>query len=382
MRLWLSTLLIALLTACAGPQAVTQRPDFLFRDDLFAAPVERIGADEVFALSASMRDYLRTEVARKIRAKGRQAALVDALFEKGELKLEYDSKMTRNAAQAFEARSGNCLSLVIMTAAFAKELGLTVRYQSAYVDPTWSRSGDLLVGSEHVNVTLGNRFIDSRLVPQQSPLAIDFLPAAELSGLRTREIAEDMVIAMYMNNRAVEALLEERHDDAYGWVREAIGQNPAFLNSYNTLGVIYLRHGNLAQAAEAFGFLLAREPQNTRAMSNLAKVFTLQGRVEEADALQRKLAQIEPYPPFHFFNLGLAAMKQNDYRTARTLFAKEVARADYSHEFHFWLGLANFELGDLKQARAHLKLALENSTTRRQQDLYAAKLDWLQAYRH
>ena len=51
--------------------------------------------------------------------------------------------MTRNAAEAFDARSGNCLSLVIMTAAFAKELGLPVRYQNVFVDEAWSRSGDL-----------------------------------------------------------------------------------------------------------------------------------------------------------------------------------------------------------------------------------------------
>jgi hypothetical protein len=31
--------------------------------------------------------------------------------------------MTRNAAEAFEARQGNCLSLVIMTGAFARRWG-------------------------------------------------------------------------------------------------------------------------------------------------------------------------------------------------------------------------------------------------------------------
>ena len=81
----------------------------------------------MFALSDEMRRYLRTELAGPIRAKGRQSGLIEALYGKGQLKLDYDSSMTRNAAQAFAARSGNCLSLVIMTAAFAKELGLARR---------------------------------------------------------------------------------------------------------------------------------------------------------------------------------------------------------------------------------------------------------------
>jgi hypothetical protein len=48
---------------------------------------------------------------------------------------------------------------------------------------------------------------------------------------------------------------------------------------------------------------------------------------------------------------------------------------------HFWLGLADWHLGDLVQARRQLELAIDNSTTRGQHDLYAAKLEWLQAHR-
>jgi hypothetical protein len=36
--------------------------------------------------------------------------------------------MTRNAPQTFAARAGNCLSRVIMTAAFAKEIGVPIRH--------------------------------------------------------------------------------------------------------------------------------------------------------------------------------------------------------------------------------------------------------------
>ena len=82
------------------------------------------------ALSDAVRDYAARQMHTLLRQRGPQQGLVDALYSKGQLKLEYDSAMTRNAAQAFEARAGNCLSLVIMTAAFAKHLGLPVRYQS------------------------------------------------------------------------------------------------------------------------------------------------------------------------------------------------------------------------------------------------------------
>jgi hypothetical protein len=75
-------------------------------------------------------------------------------------------------------------------------------------------------------------------------------------------------------------------------------------------------------------------------------------------------------------------MKVGDFKTARDLFAKEVDRAAYYHEFHFWLAIASARLGDLEQARRHLAIAVENSTTRSDHDLYAAKLDRLQAPRY
>ena len=51
-----------------------------------------------------------------------------------------------------------------------------------------------------------------------------------------------------------------------------------------------------------------------------------------------------------------------------------MARAPDYHEFHFWLAVTYFGLGEVEPARRHLTLAMKNSTTRRDHDLYAAKL--------
>jgi tetratricopeptide (TPR) repeat protein len=99
------------------------------------------------------------------------------------------------------------------------------------------------------------------------------------------------------------------------------------------------------------------------------------GRKGEAASYAKRLAEIEPDPPFKYYNLGLAAMEKGDYRAARDYFSKEVDRAAYYHEFQFWLAIAHLRLGETKQARKHMALALESSTTRPDHDLYAAKLE-------
>ena len=165
-----------------------------------------------------------------------------------------------------------------MTAALAHELELSVRYQSAYLEETWSRNGNLLFASGHVNITLGRRMIDAGTNRDYNPWTIDFLPAEEIRSMRVRDIDESTVLAMYANNRAAEALARGKLNDAYAWAAEAMRKDPTFLNSYNTLGVVYLRHDHPAQAERVFALVLEREPKNTRALANLAEAYTRQGR--------------------------------------------------------------------------------------------------------
>jgi Flp pilus assembly protein TadD len=376
------TALVAILVGCAST-APDSPPAPVFRDSLFAPSAERIAAADVFALSPAMRHFLEVELAGPLRAKGRQRALVEALSGTGSLKLRYDATMTRNAAEAFEARAGNCLSLVIMTAALAKELGLAVQYRSVVVDDTWSRVGGLHVASGHVNLTLIPRATDARIgrLDSGTETTIDFLPPEDLRGQRGRTISEATVLAMYMNNRAAEALAQGRLDDAYAWARQAIAQDPRFLNGHNTLGAIYRQHGHRAEAEQEFRGVLSIEPDNTTVLSNLVQLLREAGRSADAEPLARRLAVLQPEPPFLYFDRGIAAMQRGDYRSARDDFRREVDRAAYDHEFHFWLALAYARLGDLPHARAHLATALENSPRSDERALYAAKLERLNQHR-
>jgi Tfp pilus assembly protein PilF len=373
-------LLPMLLAACAGPQ-IAQRPVELFKDQLFAPPSERISADDVFAVSDAMKRFLKVEIASQLEAKGPQQGLIDALNSKKQLQVQYDSATTRNAMQTFDERAGNCLSLVIMTAALARELGMSVHFQSVFVDENWSRSGGLFFTVGHVNLTVGKRYhnVKSR-IDDNVMITIDFNPPQANKSYHTWAIREETVMAMYMNNRSAEALARGKLDDAYWWVREAIRQDPNFVSAYNTLGVVYRRAGNAAAAEQVFNHALAREPANAQLMSNLAMVLTDEGRIAEAKNLTDRVERREPYPPFHFFTVGSQAMQAGDFKTARDMFLRELARDPYNHEFHFGLAMAYARLGDLAQSKRHLGIAVDFSTTRREHELYAAKLDRLKAY--
>ncbi len=370
-----------LLAGCATlTTPVGAVPDALYTDSGFQPPSAPIDARQVMAVTPEMREFLKRQNPSGVYSAAARDRLLDDLFTRGRLKLDYEASSTRTAAQAFEARRGNCLSLVLLTAALAREMDLAVTFQSVSTDEVWSRAGDMYFLSGHVNVVLGRRMaMVSEHLDRAVQKVVDFLPAEDVAGMHTRAIGENTVLAMFMNNRAAESLVAGQVDDAYWYAREAIRQDPNFLSSYNTLGVVYLRHKEPARAEQVLRFVAAHDPDNPRMVGNLAQSLRDQGRVDEARILDARLEQIEPYPPFHFFVLGQLAMVKGDYAGARAQFQRELRREPDYHEFHFWLAQADVRLGDYEDARKHLALAMENSTKRSDKDLYAAKLDRMSA---
>ena len=372
---------VAVLAGCASSPVEPPGAGELFADSAFSPAIARPEAAQVFALDAAMQAFVETGIAPQLHEHSPQRALIDALYSERQLVIDYEAEFTRTAAETFEARAGNCLSLVIMTGAFAKALGLAVRFQSVEVDHSWARDGDLALFMGHVNIAIGRRVGVVRAV-QDSPdwWTVDFMSPPEARRLRTLPITEQRVVAMYFNNKAAEAMARGGLDDAYAWARAAIEADRLYTDAYNTLGVVYLRRGLLPEAERALQAALARRGDHPQALANLAIVWRRQGRGEQAQAVEDRLARMRALSPFAIFERGRRAYEAGDYREARELFQHALAVSNDYHEFHFWLALAQWRLGDDADALRHLHLAEENSLTRRQQSLYAQKQRWLQGH--
>ncbi len=372
--LWRAVLVLS-LAGCASAPPLAPATDLL-QDALFAAPSTGIRASDVMAPSEAMKQFV--EQVRKSPLKGRDLryVLIDALYKPDQLALQYDSSATRNAAQAFEARAGNCLSLVLMTGSLAKALGLPVTYQMVMGEASFSRLGDTLFASGHVNLMLGRSPSTAQHMMRDAEreMTIDFLPQQELAGQRVAGISETTVLAMFMNNRAAEALGAGLTDQSYWWARAAVLQDPGFVPSINTLAVVYMRMDRPDLAERALRRALAADPRQTSALSNLVRLLERDGRVAEARMVAQRLASLQPKTPFQALDQGRLALAAGDAAQARRLFTEELSRQPYQHEVHFWLAQVNHQLGDDTSAAHHLALAAQYATTRSGQDLYAAKL--------
>ena len=350
------------------------------RDHLFAPPLEGVAveAGHLLAMSEAMRQHAELALRQPGTWRDRRQALIDALYRKNALRLAYDAEATRTAAEAFEARAGNCLSLVLMTAAFAKHLGIPVAFQQVLIDDEFSRAGDLFFVSGHVNILLGRPGAPLR---GSDWLVIDFLPQVDLRGQRTVPVEENTLEAMFFNNRAAEALARGDAHTAYWLARGALQRDPHFAATANTLAVVYQRAGHGEAAELALRYSIEREPRRASAWANLVRLLRGQGREAEAAAAAQRLAALEPHPPFHFFELGRTALQYGDAAQARDLLLRELQLQPQQHEVHFWLAQAYAMLGEAKAVTRHLGLAAEYSPTRQTRAIYSAKLERLRATR-
>ena len=382
-RLLLTLCSLLLVAGCSTAPALPPMPPAqdLFADGAFRKPATPVSADELFRLDPSMQAYLRSAYfTSALRKHGAERGLVEALYQKGELQLEYDADATRNAADTFAEKKGNCLALVIMTAAFAKELKLNFDFQNVLVDEQWSRSSNMYLASTHVNLRFTVRGEHLRSYDtSRHTLTVDFMPPKDAASLRTRVIDEARIVAMYLNNRAVEEMSAHRTDAAYWWARAAIVKDPSYITAYNTLGVVYQRHGDFSLAERVYWRALEREREDTIVMHNLVPVLARLGKTEESVALAARLKTLQPSPPFYYFDKGMKAIETGRYADAKGFFEREVARSPFYHEFHFWLAIAHWRLGESRAARERLSMAVDTSTSANATKIYLGKLDYLRS---
>lgn len=376
-RRWYALLALLSSIALGGcaplPTQPTLNIEALMADARFGSPALP-SADALFAVSPAMRHFLENDLRPAIRRHGAVEGLFKALSEGGHLRLDYDASITRTAAQAFEARSGNCLSLVLMTAALARELGLSVAYQLVEVPDIWTRTDQFVLLNGHVNLSLtpAAAGTGSRVMGH---MTIDFQPVEDPRLMRVRPLDESTLIAMFFNNRAVELMEQGDLPQAYAALRAALRAEPRYRNTLNTLAVLYRRAAEPQLAETVLRSLLAAEPDNRHAAANLTVLLHALGRVDEARALEAKL----PPAPFADFETGMALVRAGQWQAALAAFERQLKVAPDFHGVHFQLARVHWELGHLRQARMHMLEASENAPTDRLRQRYDGKLRALRA---
>lgn len=307
-------------------------------------------------------DKLR-EAARRFAGEGpppaRLERLQSSLFEWSDPAFRYESQETLTAIEAFERRSGNCLSFTNLFIAMARSVGLMVKGADIEVPSESLKEGDLVLVNAHVAAAY-----------RQGPLTMiyDFGHTREQPATVIRLLDDLRITAIFANNRGIEDLRSGRNESAMRYLEIAVRLAPDFADAHGNLGVARRRAGDTPGALAAYRRSLEVEPRNPVVLQNLAALDQALGMEREARAAVAAAARL-PSAPTVLIVLGDLAAAQNDYGKALVLYKRAHRHDPRSPEALVAIARMERTLGRFqkarKTARRALALAPDNDEARR-----------------
>ncbi len=353
--LW-ALLLALLLAGCATPArhheapVLAYDPALLSGERLFGAPLvdELVPDVAVSEADEQMRDYVADLVEDAQLSATRFRRLLGGLIRDGYFGAGYSPYETLTAAEAFRARSGNCLSYTNLFVALAREAGLDAVYQVVDVPPSWDADAGFLIRYTHINVLLPGLKVER--LPGEA-VTVDFNIVHPDPEHARQTVSDAYAKSLYYANHSIELLRGNRPREAFAYLRRAIELESANADLWVNMGALYSIRGDFSSSIEAFQVAVQLEPANRAALAGLARSHRNLGDDEMAlyyDARVRNYLETNPY---YHLAMAQAAIGRADYDLALDSINRAIGLQRRSGRLHFVKGLIEEQRGDLTAAR-------------------------------
>jgi tetratricopeptide (TPR) repeat protein len=180
-----------------------------------------------------------------------------------------------------------------------------------------------------------------------------------------REEAKDRTItaeAIHHFNLAVSLSNQRETLRAIQAYQKAIELNPAYVEAYNNLGIIYQETGDLDRAFQVYQKATEINPQYEKAYNNLGILLLLKGRLEEATEAFQKALTINPNNVESLINLGVLFRKQGQSDKGIEFYQKALVINPLRGETHYNIGLLYEEMENVELAIDHYQKFIQLSS--------------------
>lgn len=304
--------------------------------------------------------------------KQRLHRIVDFVFDRDGLALTYDDTKTRTVAEVFEAHKANCLSFTLLFLALSRDAGFDSHAQELGQVVAWHQDANNFYATGHVNA--GLRIGGTRWTAD--------LDRSVLSSPHTpTPITDRRLLAHFYDNRGTELMADGQTGAARTYLQASLDLAPDLAAAWNNFGVLALREGDAAAAAEAYDHAVAADGDNASALSNLVNLYRRTGDSNNADIALARLRRLQDRDPMQQFLLATEAERRGSYRDAVKHYRRAIGLYDGAHQFHFGLARTYFVLGKPAQAQHELQRAFALSAGDPSiEQRYADKLDGLRRW--
>ncbi|HIE5094922.1 transglutaminase domain-containing protein [Stenotrophomonas maltophilia] len=329
---------------------------------------------QVLAIPAGMRAMLQKQVIERSSSREqRLQALVEMIFDRHGLDLQYDANATYTVEQVWQQRRANCLAFTLMFVALAREAGIQARVQEVGQVVSWYQDQDngvvYSVGHVNAGVEISGRY---------ATVDLDRNVLYDRHG--PQPVSRARALAHFYNNRGAERMAEGDLPGARAFFDASVAQDRAFSSVWNNLGVLDNREGDIDAAKRALDRALQLDGRQDAALTNASALYRRLGLDAQANALDRRLQSVQREDPFAQYMLGTQAERAGRLQDAIRYYRQAVRLYDSAHQFHFGLARVYFLAGQLKRADRELTRA-QLLGGAPEQARYQAKLDSLARWR-
>jgi len=327
----------------------------------------RAPTPDLLAIDSAMREFVQLYTGGVRNSRQRLMMLHRAVGGAGTLDLQYDPLAEGSARGVFHRGSANCLSYANLFIALAREAGLDAGYQWLEVRPQWTRMGERVMVRLHVNVLVdlgrgGQYMVD-----------IDPLPSRDIAD--TRQISDTDAQALYHSNIAMDALASEELELAWLQAVRALQLSPNTPHLWVNLGAVYRLAGQHREAESSYLYALQLAPRDRSAMNNLVVLYGIEGRQEDRDYWEVRVAQYRDANPYYHAWLGDQAAETGDWRQALQHYQAARNLLPQDSRLLYTTGLIHYRMQDLAGASSYLRRAIKTATLRSDIERYQLQLD-------
>ncbi|MBQ4835756.1 tetratricopeptide repeat protein [Pseudoalteromonas luteoviolacea] len=289
---------------------------------------------------------------------------------------------TLTARESLEKNEGNCISLAILTQAYAT---------LAKVETTFREVGTVPVFRKNNNTILISNHFRTKLLAPNSPSAanqfeiiragtvVDYFPAQDSFFIDTASY--DDLIAKYYANKAVDSLLNENFNQSYSFLTSALNYSPNDAELINIAAILHRRKGLQNDALELFKFADKHHLTSQNLISNYLSLVKNQDNTELINHLEN-LLDSSASTPFDKIQLAQRAIKKGSYNKAIRELKEVIVETPYIPEPYFELARIYYTKGEMENTERLLALAIEKSSDPQKRSLFQAKHDAISKKKH
>lgn len=274
--------------------------------------------------------------------RSRLERLVDFMFQKSGLGMQYAADATSTVGQAYRTREANCLTFTLLTVALARESGLNAYGQEIDETLAWREEDGTVYRTNHVNagITIG-----------EMRFTVDVARDSVIARHLPTSIPDQRLLALYYNNRAAELMTSASPAAAAPYMAMSLQLDPGYADSWSNAGVLQLHEGDARDAERDYLKALALDPINTGALFNLVTLYQSHGDKVRGAIFRRRLEKARQKEPYYQYVLALGDEKQGEYARAVKHYKRAIRLYDGEPRFYLGLARAYRQLGDERRQR-------------------------------